>query len=384
VPCCPDVPAEAFEGLRVHCCASSSHLPLWTRTEAVRSRRMAHHPREALTDLGLRATMSLRPLRVVVAALGVVLLNGSTAAAAVVSVSPADGAALTAPTAVSFVAQADFPQINTEVATKPELDPDGTLADANQVESLSAVEDENGVATVHSGIGYRPGTYYWQASTAGGEVGGVRSLQIVPPPAKLPKFSVEFGGLSNQRVSQKPLRIIARCSIACQVTITATASVITGKGKRPVPNLAIERITRLEAKSEASVGRVFVAERAKSLADLIKRYGRVTFDVKMVGSDSYGRTATVARRYSVLPRPKPKESAPATRPQGERQDVEDAADAAVKKEFPGAIWYIADCRKLDPGFWECRYTGNSPTRGNIDGYVSVRKLRYGWRGIVTS
>jgi len=95
--------------------------------------------------------------------------------------------------------------VDVEVATAPDIDADGTLADAGVIDRYEAdpVAGYDGIYSARTRTGAewaaRPGTYYWQATYGSYEdgdeelyAGPVRALVIVPAPAPDPPQTAIF------------------------------------------------------------------------------------------------------------------------------------------------------------------------------------------------
>lgn len=229
-----------------------------------------------------------------------------------------------------------------------------------------------------------PGTVYWQVYRQSCEddpdckvAGAVRSFTILPPHVKL-----ALAGTSPQRLKGVPLSLNAKCSLACQVRVKVIAKVKTKRGPRSQPALGFTRTVKLAGNEHRKVGRTFAGANRRLLHRLVKRYKMVTFTVRATATDEFGRTKTIERRFTVAGPPKPSTGSRGTesRPT-ERETVESVADAAVREEH-GFGTSSHDCRKLDPGYWKCRYSGYRADVGSFGGWVHVRRHTYGWDAVV--
>jgi hypothetical protein len=341
-------------------------------------------------DLVMRACLAARTvLGAVVAASALALAPDAHAAppAPPSPLSPAEGAVVQAGERIEVRVAGVPGQVSAALRVSRSAQPDAAGTLATDVASETMAEAPPGVYVGYFYVGDKAGPLYWQVgqlscweldlstlTPPGCDTlfSPVRSLNVIPEPGELTVSANEV-----QRVTRGRLDIQLKCTLDCTVAFAADASV-KGAGKRkPQGALSYTRQLKLAAGKPMSAGRVFTGAARTALRSLVRRHGTVLFRATATATDAYGRTYRASRSVMIRPKPKPARPAPPPGPPTLAERVEDAASAALHREYPGKIVTVDGCRRLDVDYWVCGYSGYSSELGNFSGKVYVRRYPYG-------
>lgn len=227
-------------------------------------------------------------------------------------ISPGAGERLTTRRSVTFVGSdslGSYREVQIEIARSSGTDPDGTLANSEQLELGTEYTDSS------SGFEYgsegswsqQPGTYYWQIErlNCGKDPScnsEIRSLTIVEPPLHL---SVAARSRQRLKAGYNNLVVRLKCNIECRTRLTARPYYRRNGRRVGLPALAFHSTFDLPRGRSETYGFKFTrAERAR-LTDMMHRYGPILWALEYRAASGPGDVDRATDYVRMVPPPRP-------------------------------------------------------------------------------
>lgn len=240
-------------------------------------------------------------------------------------VSPAVDAQLPAARSISFRVRSPeaYDLVTVEVSRSTDLDADGTLADADVVDT--GFDDFGEVIRLDGGWTRRPGTYYWQASRIACTEDAsdchaeseIRKLEIVEPPLGLTFAAKRRQQLRGPRLGDAFTNLIMRlrCNRACQVRMRGYPTYRADGRRHALRGLGLSESFELRGGAATRYGfRFSTAERARLIA-VMRQHGSVRWRMEVRATTDDNDVSRLRRLIQMTPPPLPSPPRPAPAPQ---------------------------------------------------------------------
>jgi len=232
-------------------------------------------------------------------------------------IAPIATARLTTRSAVTFLASdavGAYRESEIEIARSSAMDPDGTLANSEQLEYGTEFSDGAGQFEYESTGAWsrQPGTYYWQLRRSNCETAAacnseIRRLTIVPPALRL---SVAARSRQRLKAGYNNLVMRLKCNLRCRTKMTARPHYRRNGHRVALRGFAFEDAFRLSKGRAVSYGFLFTRRERARLADLMSRYGSILWTLRYQAKSTSGDVDRVTGYIRMLPPARPRPAPP--------------------------------------------------------------------------